>query len=71
MVKIEKCPFCGGVAHMTVSYNAARDCYYTQVKCGDCFAQGPAARSVYKPEAEDETDGTVRVAAERWNRRAE
>ena len=71
--KLKPCPFCGGVADFRVRLiNAARGISKMKVVCMVCAAESPhGLMSISEFRSDAEYLDAVKIAAERWNKRAE
>ena len=71
--KLKPCPFCGGVADFRVRIvNASRGISKMKVVCMVCAAESPhGLMSIDGFKCYEDYLDAAKIAAERWNKRAE
>lgn len=67
-VDVEKCPFCGGTAFLTVSYSEQRQRYYVYVACDVCGCKTKAYIAETDPEYDENSPACI-AAITTWNKR--
>ena len=63
-MKLKKCPFCGGEAHLIQNYNDRLGIYFIYVECGVCKSRGKTSSAAVF----NENESCLR-SVDAWNKR--
>lgn len=69
MIKIKRCPHCGGTASLDGNFNIRLRRFYIYVKCDVCGSQGKVFRTLKDPDESAWEDEVCTMAVEAWNMR--
>ena len=67
--RIDRCPFCGGVAALTSNYSLKKRAWFVYVKCLVCASQGRTFYHEDDPELNDWNSEACDQAIDAWNLR--